>query len=122
MIGTHGKLLQQILPLVVFGGLWYMLIKHLSVYWAVDPQYSFGWFGPVICSYLLFIRWITRPQTGQPPSQGAEWVFWIAFGTFTYLAGSAAKSRLATDLVATDARNCYTLPLRDLFRGRKIVA
>jgi len=78
MIGTHGKLLQQILPLVVFGGLWYVLIKHLSVYWAVDPQYSFGWFGPVICSYLLFIRWITRPQTGQPPSQGAEWVFWIA--------------------------------------------
>src|SRR5258708_15961596 len=78
MIGTHGKFLQRILPLVVFGGLWYTLIKHLSVYWAVDPQYSFGWFGPVICSYLLFIRWITRPQTGHAPSQGAEWVFWIA--------------------------------------------
>src|SRR6266403_3112127 len=77
MVGTHGKFLQQILPLVVFGGLWYMLIKHLSVYWAVDPQYSFGWFGPVICSYLLFIRWITRPQAGQAPPQGAEWVFWI---------------------------------------------
>jgi exosortase len=78
MVGTHGKFLLQILPLVVFGGLWYMLIKHLSVYWAVDPQYSFGWFGPVICSYLLFIRWITRPQPGHAPSQGAEWVFWIA--------------------------------------------
>jgi exosortase len=78
MVGTHGKFLQQILPLVVFGSLWYMLIKHLSVYWAVDPQYSFGWFGPVICSYLLFIRWITRPQAEHALSQGAEWVFWIA--------------------------------------------
>jgi exosortase len=78
MFGTHGKFLQQILPLVVFGGLWYMLIKHLSVYWAADPQYSFGWFGPVICSYLLFIRWITRPETEPAPSQSVERVFWIA--------------------------------------------
>jgi hypothetical protein len=44
------------------------------------------------------------------------------FGIFTYMAGRAAKSRLATDLVAADTRNCYTLPLRDLFHGRKIVA
>src|ERR1700730_15903329 len=78
MVGAHGKFLQQTLPLVVFSGLWYVLIKHLSMYWAVDPQYSFGWFGPLICSYLFFIRWITRPQTGQAPSRGAEWVFWIA--------------------------------------------
>jgi exosortase len=78
MVETYGRLLQRTLPLVVFGGLWYMLIKHLSVYWAVDPQYSFGWFGPVICSYLLFIRWITRPQIEPAPSPGAEWVFWIA--------------------------------------------
>jgi hypothetical protein len=74
----HGKFSQQILPLVVFGGLWCLIIKHLSVYWAVDPQYSFGWFGPVICAYLFFIRWITRPPTGPAPSPGAKWVFWIA--------------------------------------------
>jgi exosortase len=78
MVGTHGKFLQQILPLAVFAGLWYLLVKHLSVYWAADPQYSFGWFGPVICSYLLFIRWITRPRTEHAPSQGVERVFWIA--------------------------------------------
>ena len=78
MVGTHGKFLQRILPFVVFGALWYLLIKHLSVYWAVNPQYSFGWFGPVICAYLFFIRWITRPPTGPAPSPGAEWVFWIA--------------------------------------------
>jgi exosortase len=74
----HRRFSQQILPLVVFGGLWCLLIKHLSVYWAVDPQYSFGWFGPVICAYLLFIRWITRPPVEPAPSRGAEWVFWIA--------------------------------------------
>jgi exosortase len=78
MIGTRGKFLQPILTLVVFGCLWYLLIQRLSGHWAVDPQYSFGWFGPVICSYLLFVRWITRPQTGHAPSQGAEWVFWFA--------------------------------------------
>ena len=77
MVGTHGKFLQRILPFVVFGALWCLLIKHLSVYWTIDAQYSFGWFGPVICAYLFFIRWITRPPTGPAPSPGAEWVFWI---------------------------------------------
>ena len=78
MIKKSHKFLERILPFVVFGALWYLLIKHLSVYWAVNPQYSFGWFGPVICAYLFFIRWITRPPTGPAPSRGAEWVFWIA--------------------------------------------
>ena len=53
----HGKFSQQILPLVVFGGLWCLLIKHLSVYWAVDPQYSFEvvWAGDLrlSCVYSL---------------------------------------------------------------------
>ena len=78
MVGTQGKYFPHILPLVVFGALWYLLIKHLSAYWALDPQYSFGWFGPVICSYLLFIGWITRPEIGRASSRGAEWSFWIA--------------------------------------------
>jgi len=68
------------LPIVVFGALWCLLFKHLSAHWAVNPQYSFGWFGPVICAYLFFVRWMTRPPTGPGParSRGAEWVFWIA--------------------------------------------
>jgi hypothetical protein len=48
MIGKQQKLLQRILPLFLFGTLWYLLIKHLSVRWAINPQYSFGWFVPII--------------------------------------------------------------------------
>jgi exosortase len=78
MVGMHGKFLQRILPFVVFGALWYLLIKHLSLYWTAEAQYSYGWFGPVICAYLLFIRWITRPLTGPATSPRVEWIFWIA--------------------------------------------
>jgi exosortase len=78
MVGTHGKFLQRSYPLLFSAPSGTLLIKHLSVYWTVDAQYSFGWFGPVICAYLFFIRWITRPLTGPAPSPGAEWVFWIA--------------------------------------------
>ena len=73
MVGTHRKFLQRILPFVVFGALWYLLIKHLSVYWAVDAQYSFGWFGPVICAFYSldhsapdWTRALTRRGMGFP--------------------------------------------------------
>jgi len=44
------------------------------------------------------------------------------FGISTHLAGRAAQSRLATDHLAADTGNRLTITLRDLFRGRKIVA
>jgi exosortase len=78
MIGKHRKFLQRTLPFVVFSGLWCLLIKHLSLYWAANPQYSFGWFGPVICAYLLFTCWITRPLIGSASAQSAVWLFWMA--------------------------------------------
>lgn len=78
MIGKQQRLLQRILPLVLFGALWYLLIKHLSVHWAVNPQYSFGWFVPVISAYLFLIRWRTRPPAEFASSAVAKWFFWIA--------------------------------------------
>ncbi len=66
------------MPFAVFSGLWCLLIKHLSLYWAANPQYSFGWFGPVICAYLLFIRWITRPPIELASAKRAVWLFWMA--------------------------------------------
>ena len=44
------------------------------------------------------------------------------FCTSTDLAGGAAESRLAIAQLAADPGNCYIVPLRDIFRGRKILA
>ena len=78
MLGATRKILPRILPFIIFGALWFLLIKHLSLYWVADPQYSFGWFGPAICAYLFFIRWITRPLAEPASSTAAKWFFWIA--------------------------------------------
>ena len=84
MIGTRQNILGRILPFLVFGALWYLLIKHVSGYWTANPQYSFGWFGPLICAYLLLLCWITRPRPEAASSRRrAEWFFWIA--AFTLL-------------------------------------
>src|SRR5271165_1121402 len=70
--------MQQIVPILVFGALWSTLIAPLSQHWAVNPQYSFGWFVPAICAYLFLIRWRTRPPAEVAHSGVARWVFWIA--------------------------------------------
>src|SRR5271165_5936728 len=77
----NGKLTQWILPFVVFGALWLMLIRRLSLYWATYPQYAFGWFVPFICAYLFLIRWKSRPagcwalkSSGCPSARFTSWV------------------------------------------------
>jgi hypothetical protein len=67
MLSRLRKFQPSILPLIVFGALWFLLIKNLSLYWAADPQYSFGWFGPLLCAYLLMTRWLSRPPTVRAP-------------------------------------------------------
>jgi exosortase len=76
------KIQPSILPLVVFGALWFLLIKNLSLYWAADPQYNFGWFGPLLCAHLVLTRWLSRPSTDPASWAAAKWVFWIAVLTF----------------------------------------
>jgi exosortase len=77
MIGKYRKIFDGLLPLAVFAGLWCLLIKHLSAYWAANPQYGFGWFGPLVCAYLFFIRWVTKPPAGDASSPAVPWLFWI---------------------------------------------
>jgi exosortase len=77
MIGEYKKYWPQMLPFLVFAGLWFLPSKHLSVHWSVNPQYSFGWFGPFICAYLLFNRWKTRPPTEAVSFRRLEWIYWI---------------------------------------------
>ena len=55
-----------------------MLVRQLSQYWAVEPEYSFGWFVPLFCAYLFLIRWRTRPPAEIPNSRTAKWVWWLA--------------------------------------------
>jgi hypothetical protein len=52
---------QAIIPVAVFGALWLVLVADLSQRWATNPEYSFGWFVPVLCAYLFFVRWRIRP-------------------------------------------------------------
>lgn len=78
MLPEHPGHSQRILPFVVFGGLWYLLTAHLSLHWATNPQYSFGWFGPALGGYLFCIRWFSRPPTGSASSRRAKCVFWVA--------------------------------------------
>jgi hypothetical protein len=78
MVAERRSLRQRILSLVVFGALWCLLIKHLSLHWATNPEYSFGWFGPILCAYLFFIRWVSRPAAEPATFRAAKWFFCIA--------------------------------------------
>ena len=71
-----------ILPFFVFGVLWFLLVKNLSLYWGADPQYSFGWFGPLLCAYLFLSRWLSRPPAEPASSVAAKWVFWTTAVAF----------------------------------------
>jgi hypothetical protein len=78
MFASHRKFQPIILPLLIFGVLWFLLLKNLSLYWSADPQYSFGWFGPLLCAYLFFGCWLSRPPIEPASWAGAKWGFWIA--------------------------------------------
>jgi exosortase len=75
---VSAELLQRVLLLALFGAIWSVLIKHLSEHWAVNPQYSFGWFVPLLSAYLFLIRWRTRPPVQRADSAAAGYLFWIA--------------------------------------------
>ena len=45
----------------------------LSSHWALNPQYQYGWFVPVLALFAAHGRWQTRPAPGEPIPQ-ALWV------------------------------------------------
>jgi exosortase len=45
------------------------LLWHLSCFWQIDPQYSYGWIVPLLSIYLAWRRWKSRPAV-EPPSAG----------------------------------------------------
>jgi len=77
-IHLNQNLTREIIPVAVFGALWLVLVADLSRHWTTNPEYSFGWFVPVLCAYLFLIRWRTRPPAELPRSTAAKWIFCTA--------------------------------------------
>jgi hypothetical protein len=61
----------------VFGALWCMLVERLAQYWVIQPEYNFGWLVPILCGYLFWLRWRSRPGPGAPNVGLARYVFWV---------------------------------------------
>jgi exosortase len=65
----------------VFGALWCLLIERLGQYWTVDSEYNFGWLVPILCGYLFWLRWRSRPAPSAPKLGLARCIFLVtAFG------------------------------------------
>jgi exosortase len=43
------------------------LLWHLSCFWQIDPQYSYGWIVPLLSLYLGWRRWNSRPPARPGP-------------------------------------------------------
>jgi exosortase len=60
--------------LLVVGSLWLMLLDALHVEWTVNPQYTYGWYVPLLVGFLLFQRWRARPA---PEASRVGFRFWM---------------------------------------------
>jgi exosortase len=72
-----GTLPRWLLTVAVFGALWYMLVECLAQYWAVEPEYSFGWLVPILSGYLFWLRWSSRPVPELPKTDAIKNVVWL---------------------------------------------
>ena len=52
--------------------LWFTLINHLRVEWAVNPQYAYGWAVPFLCLYLIWTKVESRKQKAESGGGKAE--------------------------------------------------
>ena len=60
-ITLQSQLKAWLLPGLILGYLWFVLINHLRIKWEVNPQYSYGWAVPFLCAYLIYLR---RQESG----------------------------------------------------------
>src|SRR5215471_10092128 len=58
---------------------WLLVFNALRVDWSTNPQYSYGWFVPLLALGLFWFRWTTRPQPAASPHSGfALAIAWAA--------------------------------------------
>src|SRR5580704_17679250 len=66
-VSSHGNATARALVAGVLVGLASLLTWHLSFFWEVNPQYSYGWVVPGLAIYLFLRRWQSRPHPGPAP-------------------------------------------------------
>jgi exosortase/archaeosortase family protein len=69
-IRFHPWFKHWLLPGLVLGYLWFVLINHLRIEWAVNPQYNYGWAVPFLCLYLVYLRGQKSALPPSPPRPG----------------------------------------------------
>src|SRR5882762_510498 len=67
-----------LIPLVVFGLIWFELINQLKAEWWLNPQYNYGLIVPLLALYLFWKRWRNRPPPA-PRTTTAVPIALIAF-------------------------------------------
>lgn len=78
---SHARL-SLFAALIGFAALWALLVHHLSIHWSLNPQYSYGWFVPVLALYLFGRRWTARPAPEQPHGNLSTAAFLFALMAF----------------------------------------
>jgi hypothetical protein len=58
--------LRRIGTIVVLVAPWFLLVWHLSSFWLVDPEYSYGWAVPALAAFVAWKKWQTfAPEDGK---------------------------------------------------------
>src|SRR5205085_6912524 len=68
-----------ILTLLLLAILWITAFHFLSGEWAVNEQYTYGWFVPLLGAFLFWLRWERRP-TPSPSHSVHRTRLWIVIG------------------------------------------
>jgi exosortase len=66
------RFLSSMIYLLPLAWLWFTLINHLRVEWAVNPQYAYGWAVPFLCLYLIWRKIESRKQKVESGGGKAE--------------------------------------------------
>ena len=53
---------------LVLAAFWLGLIWGRAPQWAANDQYTYGWAVPFLCGYLLWSRWVEKPER-EPPGR-----------------------------------------------------
>lgn len=62
------SLVRLALPWGAAAAVWLVLFRQISPEWTSTPQYSYGWFVPLLAAWTGWQRWRSRPEPGPAPA------------------------------------------------------